>query len=272
MAFQIKKISNHGTANPIVARLSLQTHELIQFCQIDKQTKDDVFALYHSEVQPKLLECDDIAQAISSEILQISMELEKKGFITQSGGRVLEVPFLIRLDQRLEQFLYNAKSTLRDLAKIFELFFGKKFNEARYDKILKWSVQEFGKDSELSKVIRQDHDLWIKRLVDMRNAVEHPGGFSGTLYIQNFSLIPGNTPDYPKLEEPTWHLNDDLIVSVAQDLLMFVTNILEFSEDILVICMHLKGLPKMLRVAEIAGENRSEECPIRLRVVLNTEI
>ena len=51
MVFQIKKVSDHGAANPIVARLTFQTHELIQFCSIKKDVKDKVVELYYNRIQ-----------------------------------------------------------------------------------------------------------------------------------------------------------------------------------------------------------------------------
>lgn len=267
MAFQIKKISNHGTANPIAARLSIQTHEVIQFCAIDKSKQEEVLALYHDEIQPRLLECDDISQEISKEILDILKRIEQEGIATQSHGRVIETPYLIRLEQRVEQFLYCAKSALRDLAKIFSIFFDAKFSEARYDKIHTWAAEKFGSDSEIAKLIKQDHDLWIKRIVMMRNAVEHPGGYSGHLHIHNFEIISEPHLKQPKIMEPTWHLNDEPKASIAQDLLVAVVNTLETCEDLLILCMKATGFPNFLQIIEIPESERSTECPIRLRVV-----
>ena len=72
-----------------------------------------------------------------------------------------------------------------------------------------WASKEFGDDSELTRILKQDHDLWIKKLVAMRNAVEHPGGHSGHLSIHNIALVPPEHPKYPILETPSWNLNDE---------------------------------------------------------------
>lgn len=180
---------------------------------------------------------------------------------------MVEVPHVIRLTPRVEQFLYCAKSALRDLARIFDLFFGKSFGAARYDKIIKWAEEEFGNDSELARVLRQDHNLWIKKLVAMRNAVEHPGGCSGYLHIHNITLVPPDHPNYPILELPSWHLNDEPKEPIVEYLQTTVNNILEFCEGMLVICITMYGLPKMVGFAEIPESERDPACPIRLRAV-----
>lgn len=269
MAFQIKKVSDHGTASPIVARLSLQTHDLVQFCTIEKSLKDKVFELYHDRIQPRVLTCEELTQEITSEILNIVEELNTKGFDIQSHGRVIEIPHLTKLEPRVEQYLYSYKSALRELSGIFNIFFGTEFNEARFDKILKWAVEYFGEENELSRLLKEDQGLWIRKVISMRNAVEHPGGYSGHLHVNNFELIPENHPEYPKVIEPTWHLNDEPAVSIAKDLLVNTDNLLTFCEDMLVACMVSKGIPKMLRIGEIPESERNSEAPIRLRMVLN---
>lgn len=271
MVFEIRKISDHGTANPVVARLSLQTHELIQFCSIDKEKKDAILQLFHDQIQPRVITCDEISQEISSEILDIVQELKNNGFDIQSQGRVIEVPHLRKLEPRVEQYLYSYKSALRELSKIFNHFFGTSFNEARYDKILTWSKEHFGEGNELSRLLEEDHALWIQKVITMRNAVEHPGGYSGYLHIDNFQMISENHPEYPKVVEPTWHLNDEPPASIAKDLLTSTVNLLEFCEDMLVVCMINKGIPKILRVTRIPEEERNPSAPIRLRMVLNEQ-
>lgn len=268
MVFQIRKISDHGTSNPIVARLSLQTHELVQFCSIEKQQKEDVLTLFHDHIQPRVITCDEISQEISKEILTIAQELNKKGFDIQSQGKVIEVPYLTNLEPRVAQYLYSYKSALRELSKIFNYFFQTEFNEARYDNILKWSKGHFGEDNELSRLLEEDHGLWIQKVIAMRNAIEHPGGHSGYLHINNFTLLPENHPEYPRVVEPTWHLNDESPASIAHDLLTNTVNLLEFCEDMLVVCMINKGIPSMLRVAVIPEKERNPSAPIRLRMVL----
>jgi len=267
LPFQLVKVSDQGTENPIVARLSVQTSELIKFCSRGEDFNNSVFSLFHEKVQKHLLECDQIAREIHQEVLDIDAEIGDEGIKTQADGRVIEVPHVMRLVPRVEQFLYCAKSALRDLAEIFELFWGKKFEGARYDKIIAWAKEEYGDDSELVRLLEQDHDQWIKKLVAMRNAVEHPGGYSGYLHIHNIALVSPDHPRYPTLEPPRWNLNDDPEKSLVDDLLTFTSNILEFSEDLLIICIKMSGLPDMLGFSEIPKEKRDPTCPIRIRVV-----
>ncbi|SEA84448.1 hypothetical protein SAMN05660420_03386 [Desulfuromusa kysingii] len=272
MAFQFKKISSHGTENPIIARLSVQANDLVNFCNFSKEKKEELFAIFHSGVQPKLITCYEVFISISKECRNIEDTVNTEGLNIQSQDRVIEVPHLEGLESKIDQFLYSAKSCLRELAKIFGLFFGKEFSEARYDQVKEWATKEFGEASELAKIISQDHDLWIKKLVSMRNAVEHPGGYSGHLHIHNYDLLPENHPDFPKLIEPTWHLNEEPRVSIRKDLEVSISNILHFSEDMLVLCMRQSGLPEIIQIVEIPEAERDEKCPVRLKFTLSDKI
>lgn len=262
--FQIKQISNYGTSNFIVARLSIQTQNILQpFYCINNDVKESIFTLYNLKIQKRLLVCNKINEEITNEIKQINNEIEKNGLKTQSQGRSIHIPQVLELEERIEQFLYSAKSVLRDLTEIFHIFFGKKFTEARYDKVLSWSEDEFGIDNNLTKLINQDHELWIKRIVTLRNAIEHPGGYSGNLKIDNFELID------EKLLLPSWQLNDEDRFLISTDLNTIVLNLLEFSEEVLINCIDNKigGIPDFFRITEVPLGERDEKCPIRLRVL-----
>jgi hypothetical protein len=265
-------VSSHGTSNPIVARLSVQTHELIQFCSVSKEKKDKIVSILHDEVQPRLLTCDHIAKAVVSEIEGVKNQITKEGLKTQAHGRVFQVPHVIDLEETVERYLYAAKSALRDVAKLLDPFLSKQFSEARYDKIYKWCVQQFGKDDNLSKLIKEDQELWIKKLVKMRNAVEHPGGYSGHLHIHNFEVVFLAENNQPSLIEPIWHLNDEPRVSIGHDLPVYVFNALEFAEDLLVILMRKAGLPEIVDVFQIPESERNPDCPVRLIVSLREDM
>ena len=60
MQCEFKKVANHGTNNPIVARLSLQNLQILQKCKISKEVKDKVGGLYLDSLMKKLLRCWEI--------------------------------------------------------------------------------------------------------------------------------------------------------------------------------------------------------------------
>jgi len=272
MSFIIKKISDHGTSNPIVARLSVQTSELMKFYPLSKEKREKIFEILHGNIRPRLLQSYEINQELLSDLKKIDEEIEKEGVHIQASGRVTTIPQIMKLKERCENYLYNAKSALRDLSGIFEPLFRKKFNEARYDKVHIWAKKKFGEDDNLTKIIKQGHDLWIKKVISMRNAVEHPGGHSGQLHIHNIELT--TSPDSQKVlfVDPTWHLNNEPRVSISKDFNKFIWSLLEFAEDILVLSLEKFDNKFPIVVAQILEEERNPECPVRLSMILKEEL
>ena len=70
----------------------------------------------------------------------------------------------------------------------------------------------------------------VERVVDYRNAVEHPEGHSGTLKIRNSRLDPNG-----KFSVPAWWIERDSTASVESqigaDLVGIVENLLMLGEE-----------------------------------------
>jgi hypothetical protein len=270
MDFVVKKISNVGSSNPIVARLSLQFDEIINFYNLPDGVRKDIVHVLRNDIQQRLLACEKIAIELNNEIVDELKTIKEKGLKTQSSGKVLELPHIIRLEERIEAYLYNAKSCLRDILKIYNIVFGTDFTEARYDRAIKWASEKFGEEDALTRLLKADQGLWIPQVVKIRNAVEHPGGHSGFLRVQNFEAKLDNAQ--VTITEPAWGLNDDIPTIIRGDLLVFINNILELAEDVVLSALDKVGKPARLVILEIPKDQRNEEAPIRFRMGLAHEL
>ena len=268
MAFQTQQISDYGTTNPIVARLSLQTTELSKFYSISEKQKEELFGIMFSEVQPKLMICFRIKEHLTAEIRAHQKSVEEKGLNFQAQGRAYTLPSILELRHHAETFLYNAKSALRDFTAVFLVLFAKDFKkEARFDKVLKWAKDQFGNEDILSKALEEDQATWIAKIVKMRNAVEHPGGYSGVLHIENFT--GREKESVVVVTEPVWHLNSDPKTRIAHEMDVMVTNLLSFFEETLLLCLGKFPSPFPIAVQEIPESERDPKCPLRFRMVMN---
>ncbi len=88
MSFILKKVSDHGTSNPIVARLGVQTSDLIKFYPITDKQREDVFDIYHQKVRPRLLQCYELKEKLLSSLTTIDQEFTDQGLQIQSSWRV----------------------------------------------------------------------------------------------------------------------------------------------------------------------------------------
>jgi len=268
MAFRIQQVSDYGTANPIVARLSLQTKELLQFYNLSDKQKEEIFGLMFSSIQPKLMTCFRIMEQLTKEVREHQKRIDEEGLEFQAHGRAYTLPSILDLQLHAETFLYSGKSALRDLTDIFSILFSKDFQkEARFDKVIRWSKKEFGPADPLTKMLEDDESTWIKKIVRMRNSVEHPGGHSGILHIENFSSIEEERKVL--VIEPVWYLNTEEKVPIAHEMDVMVTNLLTFCEETLILCLEKfkKGFP--IVIVEIPEKERDEKCPIRFRMTID---
>ncbi|NTU73669.1 hypothetical protein HGB07_05910 [Candidatus Roizmanbacteria bacterium] len=266
MVFKLQKVSDYGTSNYIVARTSVQISELLRPIQLEKEKDEKICELFFMKIQPRLIRCYEISNKISGDLEKIDADLKENGIKTQSAGRVVEVPHVMQLTEDVETYLYNAKSVLRDLAVLFEIFFNKKFDHSRYSDILKWAKEYFEKDHPITKFIEANQP-WLKDIVQRRNAVEHPGGYSGHLHIKNIEFVEDKENSH--FAPPTWHLNENPPTPIHNDIQVILRNILEFSEILFVLILQTIESPFPLKFYEIPEKEREEKAPVRFGVTID---
>jgi hypothetical protein len=114
MLFEGRKVSDVGSSNPIVARLAIQTSQLLQAFPLTEENKQAIFAIYGIKVQERLVACD----GIRSHVEACYNQALGQDLVFQAQGRAVTVPHIIDLG---ETFLYQSKSALRDLAEVFNV-------------------------------------------------------------------------------------------------------------------------------------------------------
>ena len=126
MPFVISKFLEHGTSNPIVARLSLQTMRILEQCKIAQETRDKITEIYVHSLQKKLIRCWEIEERFRSEF-KSAVESYKP---PSSGSQFVQLPQIPRLDEECHNFLYEMKNYVRDLLNVFNRLYGTDFKEA----------------------------------------------------------------------------------------------------------------------------------------------
>jgi hypothetical protein len=125
--FEVKKALDQSVTNPIVARLTLQTLEMLEKTTLPKEARDKVGGTFMSSLVQKLLRCWEIEQR-----LRAGWEKSVANFKPPVPGTVaVEVPQVLRLREDCEEFLYSAKNFLRDLVTVFSALHASKYKEPR---------------------------------------------------------------------------------------------------------------------------------------------
>ena len=268
MVFQFQKISNYGTSTPAVARTLLQGSDILEFCSVtDAQKEAAKFALH--ELQRHLLRCVEIRDRIAAEINIGREKVEKSGFEFQSNGRAVSLPGIADLQSNAESFLQSAKLAIRETAHLIEPFY-KARHDHRFQKFVVWAEKQFGKEDSFSQIIRK-WEPWVKLIVDMRNAVDHPTDRpGGRLLTQNFRLF--GTSEKPVLMDPTWGLTGKPELPILQDMDSVIEGVIELGEDILIGLFYKLKHDFPFVICEIPTDQRDPSCPFRLRVTLPQDL
>jgi hypothetical protein len=173
MVQALTKILDHGTENPIVARLTLQIFAILEHCEIAPEARDGIKVIYMNCLAKKLLRCGEILERYKLEFTK-QMAAYKR---PPAAAQVVEIPHVLRLEEECHNFLYGAKNFIRDLLKVLNLLYGTTFVEASEylwvakkgkmkQSLIGFAELTFGPDNPKTKVIR-DFSPVVERVVTL---------------------------------------------------------------------------------------------------------
>ena len=178
----------------------------------------------------------------------------------QLNGTAIQLPSILNLKPRVEEFLLNAQMALRDYSAVFAPLLGKNVPKGNMLVVLQWAEKEFGTEDIFTKALRDDHDGWIKYIADMRDVLTHPDSKKGPFEIYNFVSINGS------LVEPTWLLQGKNRASIAAEMEIINRNLLLSCELNFHGALQLMPLSFPAQIIEIPEAERNPLNPIRFRM------
>jgi len=252
----------------VVARLVSQTTELLPWGRLPKDKDQRILHIYF-DLTRRLLKIDQQIGRLMKGMQDADKELTEH----HAAGRHLHLPQIVGIEGEVETFLYDAKSFLRTLLQVFDVFFDQHFEEASafwhpkgdgQSELVKWAARTFGLDDTFTQMLVTEQ-LWVGDVIQYRNAIEHAGGRSGTLYIENVTFHPSG-----KMVLPVWWLNVGVGVNMLSDLDVTLCNLCTLAEDILVECIrHQPDFPQYVAFYEIPVDQRDLTCPKRIAATIN---
>lgn len=169
--FNILKILNEGTANPIVNRMSLQFAEILDsgFLKLQVKRSDNIKKLLF-ECMEKLLKAEKVKNSyLLVENEAIGNISSGEGIEFQKNAIILDDP-TTSLKRLFEDFLINCVIAIRKVIKISEIILNVKIDGP--GKLREYLEKEFSNDKKILKIINED-SKWIMELYSFRMAVEH---------------------------------------------------------------------------------------------------
>jgi hypothetical protein len=235
-----------------------------------KEAKDKVGGLYLESLMKKLLRCWEVNESFKKSFEEVGVKYKAP----EAPNTPVEIPQIERLEADCHNFLYEAKNYIRDVLYVVNRLYGTSFTEAsEFSKarkggksLIEFATDTFGPDDARTKMLVEAVP-WVGEAIAMRNAVEHPDGYSGKLVIENFRRDPDQ-----KLCEPVWHRvkdgkNATAPSSIRADFETFIYNLLILGEDVLVSWANENlDSPEMMQIEIIPEQYRDPNNPAKYRV------
>lgn len=274
--FEVKKALEHGVTNPVVARLTLQILELLQKTNLPKEKRESVGGIFISSLVQKLLRCWEIEQRLREAWEKSAADFKSPG----RGAVAVEVPQVPRFREDCEEFLYSAKNFLRDLITVYSALHGTKYKDAsewtpvgkRTDSVMSHAQGKYGEGHMNTRYFAQLPKC-VAPFTEMRNAVEHPTGWSGALVTENIALKDGR-----QLVPPTWRREKDGAVSygpfsLVDDMKVAIENMLILAEDIVVMwAIDNLDPPGAMEITVVPEAECDPQCPIKYKANLSAAL
>jgi hypothetical protein len=254
-----------------MARIILQTQDLAGAAKFTNEEREELLTICRG-IAFRLVNARTVAEDIKK---RSDEEFERLKAKWEPGAPVVEIPYLINLDILFEGYFYNAKNIIRDLGGITKMLFGRRFSEAS-----DWCTRHKNTESEVSKFLRlkaknahagyasireliEQSRSALEMIVRVRNALEHPGGYSGTVTIANFKTMKDG------VRSPTFKFEGEVTdYDVALSMSEVHNVLLHLVETILVFGLMMRFQLPNMGVKHIKPEDRDPTAPKAWRVVL----
>jgi hypothetical protein len=253
-------VLNKGSRNPLVARTILQAYDFSKWIS-DKEKQQRVQDIAW-EVMFALLAFDRILNWLKKSIYErqdeIADNIEK--YVTGLSPHAL--PIVEDLETEFRSAIFIAKHALNSVSELFPALFDVDVGRGRYDRIISWAEEKFGRNEPLCLMLRADQN-WIYLWTELRNAFEHPRP-DYYVRINNFLLLPSRQPQLP-----TWQLKHPKLdnfrpQNMVTALEFYRDNILTFFENLLLqLTDKAVELPAPVGVIDKEEGGRNPDCPKR---------
>lgn len=249
--FKIQKISDVGTDNPIVAGLTIGLFDIVKMAEINKETQDAINSS-NLNIIHSLTKAEKIGLQICKNIEAVMADISKTGVQTQSFERCVTVPSTDGLDD-VREFLKYGKQSLQELVKIINLFCDTGLTNPNYKKICDKLKVSYGASDPVYLQVKEDHDGWLKKFLDLRDADEHP------------NVIPDGKKLYYDYDINWSEPNQKWIVgvphfyegtSVNELIKTSIHNIFTFAEEINILFLQ-KHMPQMVQICKVPEDQQS---------------
>lgn len=244
--FLASPVDDVGSSNPVVARVLLQSIEILQSAIFEVEIdKEAVIKQLHS-CKESLVACLKVANRLQSKVEGVISEVTASGLSSDNNGRTLNpFPQVPELDADCGSFLVHANRVIKLICGLPKLFLNLPQVDSNFDYLAKRLTSVLGQDSPVVTFLRDNSD-GIRYLIDLRNFHEHPG--ETKTIIANFKLLPDMN-----IRVPMWHLTNQQPRPIKEEMVASIDFLIMMAEAMLIhLVMHkvIKNIPHVIEEIE----------------------
>lgn len=259
-------VSDVGSANPIVARVLLQSHEILKAAAFDGELDKDAITKQLHSCKEAILACERMAGTVGSHIDRIIAEMIEQGIAKDNHGRGFNpFPQVPNLDTDCGTFLVQVNRAIKLVCELPTLFVRLERTDSNFDHLGKRLVTAIGMDTPLVQFITSNA-MSVRYLIDLRNFHEHPKDVSTV--INNFHVTPSG-----EVAAPTWQLSGTKNSEprpIKEEMVAAIDFLVQVAEAMLIhLVLHRISPQFPFIVEEIPDEDIDSKLPIKFRLSID---
>lgn len=261
--FVASPIADVGSANPIIARVLLQSHEILKSASFEGSVNKEAVTIHLHACKESLIASEKTAKRVVAHIESIIQEINEHGVSSDGGGRTLNpFPQVPDLETDCGNFLIHVNRAIKLMCQLPKFFMNLDKVDSNFDYLGKRLTATIGENAPLTEAVVSAAP-GIRHLVDLRNFHEHPK--QKKTIVKDFTLMPDL-----KIRVPIWHVSDQEPRPINVDMLAaleFLTQTVEMMFIHLVMHKISKQFPYIM--LEIPENEIDPQNPIRYKLSLD---
>ncbi len=236
----LRKLPSPGTEDPIVARVSYQWFEVLNWFELSEKRRGAATERLMFRIQPCLLELRESGEKLKEQLEAAS--------VTAPDGSGLAA-----LRDASEAYLKLSHRAFTEIAPILGVLLGRDAPERNYAALMKWSAKWFGAEDRLTLVLKAANEGLIRRVAD--TAVAIAKGQKIELTVQG--------------SEVRWGIDGVAFGLALKDITAVAEQMVPFLELLMVAAFQHMPAKMPFTLSEIPEAERNPKAPIRYRVMMD---
>lgn len=256
-------VADVGSANPIVARVLLQGHEILKAAVFEYDVNKEAVTKQLHSCKELLLACENTAHKISTSIDSIVHQIRAGGLSQDNKGRGINpFPQVPDLDTQCGAYLIQANRVIKLICELLQQFIPLERPDSNFDYLGKRLETAIGSDLPLTTFVKDNAEC-VRYLIDLRNFHEHPK--EKRTIIENFRLMPDS-----RIQVPMWHLSDQDPHPIKEEMDAANQFLLEMTEAMLIhLVMHSVSRKFPFIIEAVPDDQIDEKAPIKYRLSID---